>query len=553
MNKKWLLSLYGLLFLFIAVSLTVLVVMQRHEVRKKAQVIPEINGTISLVSPKNSACYNEIFTINIMINSHGQPLASVQMAMNYSSNLEFQGTQINGVIPELNYKPNQVIAAQRLIQVAAYLKDPTATPVIADGDTLFGTMQFKLIGAGPAVIKFVPEYTGMFIVGNNTNILASTTELNLLQKTVTLRLTADKTTFSLNEIFTVNIMINPKGLPIASTQLSMVYSPNLEFQGTQVSGAISSFSYSPNQVNSSQRLIQVATSLKDTSQPFIASDETLYGTMKFKPLNSGTASIVFQPDNTAVFGVDSNSSVLDTALDFSTEITSATPTPTPSNTPTPTPTRTPTPTPTNTPTPTPTRTPTPTPTKTPTPTPTLTPTPKPTYTPTPSPTTAPSALSFKIKFQGINTERTGPTLRIIFRQNGEEVYRFDQIVPNPVSGNNGVYSAYVPVNQPGTYDVFIKGWVHLQKMFGPVSFAPDQTTETDWTATPLPAGDITGPNGSPPDNIVDGYDFAVFVGAFDPFDAAPQGTLSDLDLNGLVNGGDFAMLVGNFNPFEGGD
>lgn len=165
------------------------------------------------------------------------------------------------------------------------------------------------------------------------------------------------------------------------------------------------------------------------------------------------------------------------------------PTPKPTPTPTPKPTATPTPKPTATPTPSP--TPTPTPTLTPTPTPT--PIPTPTSTPTPTPTQAPQTanLTFKIKFQGITQKRPNKTVRVILKQDDQEKYRFDSLGVG--SGQNGIYTGVVRDITPDTYDIFIKGWAHLQKKFGNVRLAVGENSQ-DWSGEVLKVGDFNNSN-----------------------------------------------------------
>ena len=152
--------------------------------------------------------------------------------------------------------------------------------------------------------------------------------------------------------------------------------------------------------------------------------------------------------------------------------------------PTPTPTIGPTPTVTPTVAPTPTRTPTPVPTFTPTPTPTTIPS-----TPTPTPTSAPltGTLNFKVKFQGITSQRSDKTVRVTLRPNAINT------IFNPVltADSAGIYSGSIVNIVPGTYDIYVKGASHLQKKetLTPVAINIGSNVY-DWSSLNLVAGDF---------------------------------------------------------------
>jgi hypothetical protein len=259
------------------------------------------------------------------------------------------------------------------------------------------------------------------------------------------------------------------------------------------------------------------------------------------------------------------------------------------------PVSTPTPRPTTTP------TPTPRPTSTPTPRPTATPTPRPTNTPTPTPApcsykvcegmacvtkekvspcpvdscstdvncactykacegtscvsktqvppcppdgcsddancaTPSASLNFKIKFQGISSQKPNKVVRAVFSQNNQEKYRLASLGVS--SDQTGVYSGTITDIEPGTYDVYLKGWAHLQKKFENVTLNAGENSQ-DWSAESLRAGDVNN------DNYVSGADFGILQSAY--FEPGP----ADLNLDGVVNGADFAIMQPNY--FECGD
>jgi len=191
-----------------------------------------------------------------------------------------------------------------------------------------------------------------------------------------------------------------------------------------------------------------------------------------------------------------------------------------------------TPTPTSTTTPLPTPSPTPTSTSTPTPVSTNTPTPTFTPTPTPSPEPEKTQLTVKIKFQGISQTGPNQTARLIFKQQGQEKYRFDKV--NVTSSQSGIYSGTITDLNPGTYDIYLKGWAHLQKKFGGVTLNSGENI-IDWTAFPLLAGDANG------DNLINIQDFGVLVR-----DYLKTESPADFNLDGMVNIQDFLFIAENY-------
>jgi len=251
-------------------------------------------------------------------------------------------------------------------------------------------------------------------------------------------------------------------------------------------------------------------------------------------------------------------------------------------------------------TPTPTETPTPTPTGTVTPTPTATPipTPSPTPTPTPAPcsykvcqgiacatkeknppcppdvcstdtecacsykvcegtscvtkTQAPPCppdvcstntecatpqanLNFKIKFQGITQQKPDKTVRVILKQGGQEKYSFDSLGVS--SDQNGAYSGNITGIDPGTYDIYIKGWAHLQRNFADIILAEGENSQ-DFSGTNLIAGDING------DNRINAVDIGIVIDDYWP--NTPADSPADLNLDGKVNAIDIGLVIENY-------
>ena len=209
-----------------------------------------------------------------------------------------------------------------------------------------------------------------------------------------------------------------------------------------------------------------------------------------------------------------------------------------------TPTNTPTQTPTNTPVPTATRTPTPT--NTPVPTNTPIPTSVPTNTLAPTPTTAPNTanLSFTVKFQGIASKKPDKNLRLTFKNTGTTPLVYENI--NTTSNDQGVYSGVVQNIPPGTYEILVKGPVHLQKNFGSVTFTAGQTETKDWTQFALIRGDTNN------DNWIKLNDITGIIAAWTSSETPVNDANRkfDLDENGIISISDITAIISNWNASE---
>ena len=199
--------------------------------------------------------------------------------------------------------------------------------------------------------------------------------------------------------------------------------------------------------------------------------------------------------------------------------------------------------------PTPTKTPTPTkkPTATPTskPAPTSTPTPKATATPTPLPSPTPSKanLEFKVKFQGISSQKSARLVRVMLMQGGSEVYRFDDV--SVTADQSGVYLGSVGNITPGTYDVYIKGPIHLQKRFTSISISSGSNSQ-DWSGVTLKAGDFDA------NNVLNIIDIAGMLAEYTALSvpANQSNQKFDIDANGVINIIDVALVLTNYTALE---
>lgn len=154
----------------------------------------------------------------------------------------------------------------------------------------------------------------------------------------------------------------------------------------------------------------------------------------------------------------------------------------------------------------------------------------------------PTTFQISIKFQGITTQRSDKSFSIEIKQQGNSLYNNSV---NFTSDTSGKYTASITPNlSPGTYDIYIKGPVHLRKKFASVSLVSG-TSNHDFSATPLKTGDING------DNKVDTTDYSRMLLKFNP--TLVQNTVEDINFDNRVDTTDYSLMLLNFNPLVGGD
>ena len=156
------------------------------------------------------------------------------------------------------------------------------------------------------------------------------------------------------------------------------------------------------------------------------------------------------------------------------------------------------------------------------------PSPKPSTTPTPEPKKA--SFAFKLKFPGVTGGGKETQVGANFVKDGKERVETVRVV----SDVNGVFTGEMINIDPGTYDIYLKGWAHLQKKFGGVTLNSGKNM-IDWTAFPLLAGDANG------DNLINIQDFGVLVR-----DYLKTESPADFNLDSMVNIQDFRFIVENY-------
>ena len=151
----------------------------------------------------------------------------------------------------------------------------------------------------------------------------------------------------------------------------------------------------------------------------------------------------------------------------------------------------------------------------------------------------PAQLSFKIKFEGVNQQRPNQAVTIILKKDGSVTQTFENVTIS--SDTNGIYSGTAAGIAPDTYDVLVKGPVHLRKLLeADVAFGSG-ASDFDWSSEELPSGDATG------DNKVNIQDFGRLAENY-----LQSVSIADFNLDGIVNIQDFGLLAENYGQ-EGED
>jgi hypothetical protein len=256
---------------------------------------------------------------------------------------------------------------------------------------------------------------------------------------------------------------------------------------------------------------------------------------------SGTVAISFDTTNTQAAAVnqgDTNVASPQGPISITVQGPASTPTPTP----TPTPTGTPGPT------PTPTATPTSTLTPTSTPNPTASPTASPVPTPSDSPAPDTSTLNFDINLEGVpidSSTKPNKTVKVTLKQNGTVINTYDNI-PITWDSSKNAYSGAVNNIIPGTYDVFIKEYSHLQKKFPNVVLTANNQSAIEAATTPLIVGDTNN------DNIIQMNDITGIISACTSSETpvTDSNRQYDLDNNDKLTISDITAVIANATASE---
>jgi len=149
-----------------------------------------------------------------------------------------------------------------------------------------------------------------------------------------------------------------------------------------------------------------------------------------------------------------------------------------------------------------------------------------------------TTLGFKVKFDGITTQKAKPTAVNYTIRSGTTTISTG--TASITADANAVYSGTMTGLTACTgCDVYIKESSHLQKKFGPVTLVSGSNGPLDWTGQILLGGDARD------DNYVDAYDFVMLATDYriDPNQATSR---ADFNYDAKVDGYDFTILAKNY-------
>lgn len=128
-----------------------------------------------------------------------------------------------------------------------------------------------------------------------------------------------------------------------------------------------------------------------------------------------------------------------------------------------------------------------------------------------------STLTLKLKLPEFSSTSSTPSqltpkvVRVTLKNGTTEVLKQDVTMVADTT-NFGVYSGTLSNIIPGTYDLYLKPWAHLQKNVGPATFTSGTPLTKDYSPnTTFVAGDVAGStistNLGKPDNLTDTSDW----------------------------------------------
>lgn len=141
---------------------------------------------------------------------------------------------------------------------------------------------------------------------------------------------------------------------------------------------------------------------------------------------------------------------------------------------------------------------------------------------------------FKLHPQGIFQQGPDKTAQVKLVQDGEVKHEFDSA--SFQSDDQGFYQLTLSEVNPGTYDVYVKGWAHLTKKFSNIEILQGENS-IDLSSEPLLAGDAVA------NDYVNIQDFNIL--AQDYLGSGVEST-ADFNLDGVVNIQDFNLLAQNY-------
>ncbi len=165
-----------------------------------------------------------------------------------------------------------------------------------------------------------------------------------------------------------------------------------------------------------------------------------------------------------------------------------------------------------------------------------------------------AVMDFKLKFEGVTATNSlncpARNVRVTLKVPGTTTVAFGPVVVPTVAGTAGVYTGSLAniTAVDGTYDVYLKGPGHLASKFTAAISAAAPVS--DWTTTPLTAGDIAGSllpaNLGNPDNLIDLSDWQRIFNNIS-LTTVVDPVVNNLDLNcdKVIDTGDLQLIYNN--------
>lgn len=156
-----------------------------------------------------------------------------------------------------------------------------------------------------------------------------------------------------------------------------------------------------------------------------------------------------------------------------------------------------------------------------------------------TPSTA--TLNFTVKFQGTPQEAT-KKVKVTLTGTNPQVFTDVPVTKDA----QGLYSGVITNIAPGTYNLLVKGPVHLQKNFGSVIFEAGQTLTKNCTDFALIIGDTNN------DNWIKMNDLTGIIAVWNSSETPvnDQNRLFDLDENNVIALHDITSVISNWTQSE---
>jgi hypothetical protein len=346
-----------------------------------------------------------------------------------------------------------------------------------------------------------------------------------------------RTTYAVNETFTVDAMLDPQGLNVTGAELHFAY-PNTVLQLVKVEKG----TLMPTILREPVISAGVASISVGSDPNNIPTTRGVAAKLTFRALQVQSQPVQVAYSNlTKVTAMGNEQSVVGTMQPFAVTVSAGGITPPPTSTPTTVPSATPTP----------------------TRVPTATPTPGtggPTLTPTPTLTAVPNStvLTFSLKLPaiGVNsqTENVNPLSQIRSTQ-VQIISPSGTVVSDGFTGLNFINGRYIgglglnPTFETGVYTVKVRMSNTLIKSLGNITLT--KSTSNNLPLATLIPGDLVT------DNILDIFDYNVLVSCYGSRKGSEfcggNEVISDLNDNGAVDGVDYNVLLTSFRDARDGD